>query len=245
MDDHKYTELLILQSAQLTEGTPFCPEDQEMAEYFDGVLPPHERSRLERHLADCRNCLARLGMLERLADCDSSLRIPGDVLVAAKAMAHKAPRRWHKLAPTWAAAAVVVLAVGVLSQLDSTRQSGQESIPSVINVEQSGNLRETRNINPAATGPSFLSPGEGLAIIPADHLFRWTPVAGSRFYQVRIVTDSGDLLWQERITGTEWKLPAATHLTPGAEYFVRVEAFLTDTRALKSDYLPFQVEEQR
>jgi hypothetical protein len=245
MDDHDYTDLLILQSAELTGSTRFCPEDQEIAEYFDGALPKDEQGRLERHLADCRYCLARVGMLGRQDSHPSGRQIPGDVLATAKAMTPRVPGRRLKWAPAWAAAALVVLAVGILSQLDSTRQSARKSISPVNGVEQPGTLRETRNIDPAATGPGFLSPGEALAIIPAGYLFRWTPVADSRFYQVRIVTDSGDLLWQERITGTEWKLPAGTHLTPGAEYFVRVEAFLTDTRSLKSDYLLFQIEEQR
>jgi hypothetical protein len=115
-------------------------------------------------------------------------------------------------------------------------------ISSVNSVEQSSNLRETRSVNSTVPGPSFLSPVESPATIPTGYSFRWTPVANSRFYQVRIVSDSGDLLWQERVTGTEWKIPAGTHLSPGAEYFVRVEAFLADTRSLKSEYLPFQVE---
>jgi hypothetical protein len=245
MDDLTTAKLMTLQSAELTGSTRFCPEDQEIAEYFDGVLPKEELSRLERHLADCRYCLARVGMLGRLDAHHSDRRIPGDVLATAKAIAPKVPGRRQKWVPAWAAAALVVLAVGVLSQLDSTGQRGPESIPSVKSVEQSGNRRETRSANSTVPGPSFLSPVESPATIPTGYFFRWTPVANSRFYQVRIVSDNGDLLWQERVTGTEWKIPAGTQLIAGAEYFVRVEAFLTDTRSLKSEYLPFQVEGQQ
>jgi len=160
-------------------------------------------------------------------------------------MGHGARGRWHELAPAWAVAALLALAVGVLPLLRYTGEIGPEAVNSAILVEHPGILRETRNIHSNMPGPRFLSPARDLTIIPEDYLFRWTPVPDCRFYQVRIVTDEGDLLWQERLTGTEWKLPALAHLTPNAEYFVRVEAFLADTRSVKSDYRLFQVEEHR
>jgi hypothetical protein len=245
MDDRKYTELLALQRVELAGGTPFCPEDQEIAEYFEGLIPKNERGRLEHHLVDCRYCLARVGMLSRLEQHQSDRRIPGDVLATAKAMAPAVRGRWQKMAPAWAAAALIVLAIGTLPPLHYTRQIKHESQTSANVVESIGMLRETRNINSAVKGPSFLDPIESLVIVPEDYLFRWTPVPNSRFYQVRIVSDSGDVLWQERINGTEWKIPAGTQLTPGADYFMRVEAFLADTRSLKSGYLLFQVEGRR
>jgi hypothetical protein len=245
MDDHQYTDFLILQSGELTEHTPFCPKEGEIAEYFDGVLSKSEQVRLERHLVDCHYCLAHLGMLGRLDVLAPDRRIPGDVLATAKAMVHRQPGRLQRLAPAWAVAALLVLAVGVLPQLHYTGQIGPESVNSPILPEHTGNLRETRSALSPKTELSFLSPARGMAIIPENYLFRWTPVPNSRFYQVRIVSDDGDLLWQERITGTEWKLPALTHLTPSAEYFIRVEAFLADTRSVKSDYHLFQVEENR
>jgi hypothetical protein len=186
-----------------------------------------------------------MGLLGRLQVGLPGKRVPGDVLATAKTLKHSVPARWQKRAPAWAAAALLVLGLGVLPQIYSIRQDSQVLLPATGGVEPPGKLRETRGINPMATGPRFLSLAEDLDAIPEGYLFRWTPVPDSRFYQVRIVSDSGDLLWQERITGTEWKIPAGTHLTPGTEYFVRVEAFLADTRSLKSVYLPFQVEEHR
>jgi hypothetical protein len=46
MNDHKHIELLTLQAAELTERTPFCPKDQQIAEYFEEQLPEAERDRL-------------------------------------------------------------------------------------------------------------------------------------------------------------------------------------------------------
>jgi len=60
--------------------------------------------------------------------------------------------------------------------------------------------------------------------------FRWTTVAGSPYYDVRIVTDDGAVVVRERVTGTAWQLPAQVPLRPGAEYFVHVEAYPSATR---------------
>ena len=244
MDEPNYTDLLILQSAEQTARTPFCPDDEQIAEYFDGDLQGGDRSSLEHHLADCRFCLDRIGMLQRLDDDRTGKRVPGDVLAAAKAMARRPVRR-SRLAPAWAAAAVLVIAVGLLWQSDFTWQGIRSPGSSAGDSNDPNVVRQTRTIDPAAVGPRLLSPVEGLAVIPVDYLFRWTPVPASRFYQVRIVSEDGDLLWQERVAGTEWKLPVGFHPEHGAEYFMRVEAFLGDTRALKSDYLAFRVEERR
>mgnify|MGYP001826244833 FL=1 len=62
MDDYQHTNLLVLQSAELTERTPFCPEDREIAEYFDGQVVEAVRRSTEHHLDTCRFCRARIGM---------------------------------------------------------------------------------------------------------------------------------------------------------------------------------------
>ena len=239
MDDHKHSELLTLQAAELIERTPFCPEDQQIAEYFDGELPEAERDRVERHLADCRFCLARLGMLQRLEQNSMAPRIPEDVLATAKSIRHTAVSRPMR-APAWAAAAVLVIAVGILWQFVPVREIGPVELPRIHMTEPGSDLRETRSVDPGALAPRFLSPREGLGITSDAGPFRWTPVPNSLYYEVRIVSDAGDLLWRERVEGTEWRLPAGLALTPGSEYFARVDAYLTDSKTLQSDYLLFR-----
>jgi hypothetical protein len=239
MDDHKHIELLTLQAAELTERTPFCPEDQQVAEYFEEQLPEAERDRLERHLADCRFCLARLGMVQRLEQSPTAPRIPEDVLATAKSMRQATVLR-SKQVPAWAAAAVLVVAVGILWQLFPVREIGPVELPRIHKAEPSSDLRETRSVDAGAMGPRFLSPREGLGIISDASIFRWTAVPSSLYYEVRVVSDAGDLLWRERVEGTEWRLPAGLALTPGLDYFVRVDAYLTDAKTLQSGYLLFR-----
>jgi hypothetical protein len=239
MDDHTHTELPILQFAELGGRTPFCPEDQQIAEYFDEVLPECERDTLERHLADCRFCIARIGMLQRLEQDPTTRRIPEDVLATAKTLKHNSMRRIGR-APAWAAAAAVFIVVGALYQYFPLDGISQDALPRMHVAEPSSILSETRNIDPGALGPRFLSPREGVTVTAANSLFTWTHVPNCLYYQVRIVSDDGDLLWQERVDGTEWRLPAGLSLSPGMEYFVRVDAYLTDAKALQSDYLLFR-----
>jgi hypothetical protein len=239
MDDHKHIDLLTLQAAELTERTPFCPEDQQIAEYFEDELPEAEREQVERHLADCRFCQARLGMLQRLEQTLVAPRIPEDVLAAAKSMPRATVSR-PNLAPIWVAAAVLVIAVGVLYQMLPVREIGQVALPRTHMNEPSSDLRETRSMDSGVMGPRFLSPREGSGINPNAGIFKWTAVPNSLYYEVRIVTDAGDLLWQERVDGTEWRLPAGLALTPGLDYFVRVDAYLTDAKTLQSGYMLFR-----
>lgn len=244
MDEQTRKELMILQSEELAGQTPFCPEDQQIAEYFDEVLPEFERDALERHLADCRFCLARVGMLQRLEEGGSVRRISEDVLAAAKTLRHEPRERLSKAMPFLAAAAVIIIAVGAIHQLFPLSQFGQDVLPRAHLDEPSGSVRETRTIDPGANGPRFLAPNEGVAVVAAGDPFRWSPVPNSLYYQVRIVSDAGDLLWQERVDGTEWRLPGGLNLSPGVEYFVRVDAYLTDAKALQSDYLLFRLGER-
>jgi len=158
-------------------------------------------------------------------------------------MRHKPVRR-RRLAPAWAAAAVVFVAVGVYFQLADFTPIGLEVLPRTHEFEPSSDTRETRTIGPAALGPRFLEPEEGLAIASGDGVFRWTAVPNSLYYQLRIVSDEGDLLWQERVDGTEWKLPAGLVLSPGAEYYVRVDAYMSEAKSLPSGYLLFRFDDR-
>jgi hypothetical protein len=62
---------------------------------------------------------------------------------------------------------------------------------------------------------------------------------------VRIVSDEGDLLWQEQVNETRWKLPAELVLTADTEYYVRIDAYLAESKALSSDYILFKVEQSK
>jgi hypothetical protein len=71
--------------------------------------------------------------------------------------------------------------------------------------------------------------------------FRWSEVAGTPYYDVRIVTDAGDVVVQERVAGTSWQPEARLDLRPGAEYFVLVDAYPEGDKAVSSHHVPFRI----
>jgi hypothetical protein len=214
--------------------SPACPDEHQIAGYVDGGLDAAAREQVELHIADCRRCLALVGLLCRERDADAIRLVPDGAVAPTRPRVTKRPQLRWRLAPQWAAAAALVLAVPLLLQLGRNLDRGTEGQgrpePSV-----------TRTLSPTATELQVLSPGDGASVDPRRLSFRWTEVSGSPFYDVRIVTDAGDVVVQQRVTGTAWRLPAQLNLQPGAEYFVRIDAYPSGDKAVSSDHVPFRV----
>lgn len=240
---------LLQQFAETAERQHGCADDYQLASYMDGGQSEEGHSRFELHLADCDYCIERVGLLGRARESEIEATVPELVLARSRKLANgTSPEefqaglqlRWRN-APRWATAAVVVLAIGALSQLYSPSPNGQKPSPPIETPGQQTGIRDTRSIDPDAMGPRFLSPLEGMTITPNGGMFNWTAIPDSLYYQVRIVSDEGDLVWQERVNSTQWALPADLSLAPGAEYYVRVDAYLAEAKTLSSDYLLFRI----
>jgi len=231
--DHLISLLAAGTTDDLTQA-PACPDEHQIAGYVDGGLDAAARGQVELHIADCRRCLALVGLLCRERDADAIRLVPDGAAAPTRARVTKRPRLQWRLAPQWAAAAALVLAVPLLFQTGRNLDRGVEgqgrSEPSV-----------TRTLAATANGLQVLSPGDGETVDPRRLSFRWTEVSGSPFYDVRIVTDAGDVVVQQRVTGTAWRLPAQLNLQPGAEYFVRIDAYPSGDKAVNSDHVPFRV----
>ena len=247
MDDYKYTKLLRLQSAELMGSTPFCPEDQQIAEYFDGDLNEAERTVLERHLTDCRFCLARIGALERLEENRSNQRVPGAILATAKQIAHKVPARRLRLAPAWASAAVVVIALFMI--ISKSQETVLEPGISPTALPSTGkNSRQLRNVNRDAMDINVLIPAPGADPGAGMHHglpVQWTEVPGNLHYDIYVLSNAGDVLWTQRLEATEWALPESLNLAAGSKYYFRVEARLPDGRTVSSKHVVFEVAQRQ
>jgi anti-sigma factor RsiW len=211
-----------------------CPDEHQIAGFVDGGLDADARERVERHLADCGYCLALVGLLCRERDAEAIVPAPQEVPAQTSTQATKRPRRrWH-LAPPWAAAAALVLAVPLLLQLGRNLDRGVEG-------QGRPDPSATRTLASPAVGLQVLAPGAGAAVDPRQMSFRWTEVSGTPYYDVRIVTDAGDVVVQQRVTGTTWRPPAQLNLQPGAEYFVHIDAYPSGDKAVSSDHVLFRV----
>lgn len=228
MDKYKHTNPLVLQSAELSERAPFCPGDQAISGYFDGMTPGQERQKLERHLADCRFCQARIGMLNRQLDDSLAVSVPEDLLARAKALGRKSAHPRFRKAPAWAAAAVILLGAFFIA----TNQSPDQP-----------ETRQLRNIDRPESRFEVILPATGQAISTGAPI-RWTRFPDGSHYTVYVLSDAGDVLWTEHLQNNEWAVKREMGLNPDGDFFLRVEAELPDGRTVSSKHLAFRVAER-
>ena len=226
MRHEQLIQLLRLSNPTRHLATPTCADDHEIAAYVDGALGEAERSRLEQHFADCGRCLDLIGILSRAREGTTA----SEALVAqARQTSPPIRKKWPSLLPGLAAAAALVLAFAVL--LDPAQEQA------AINSDEPRSTRST----PGAPALEVLAPTPGAVIDAGRLVVRWTPVAGSSYYVVRIVTDTGQLVSEHRVTGTEWSPASDVKLEPGREYFVRVDAHPADLNSVSSSHVPFSI----
>jgi len=227
----------------LSERKLDCPDDYDLASYLEGGLSEREHHHFELHLADCDFCMGLVGLLGRARDSEANEQIPELLMARSRKLANSKtgmPAFRLRHGRRWATAAAVVLAFGLFINLESSRQFNPGTGSPGASPDP---VRQERSIDPYALVPRVTSPLDNSKIDPTSQQFSWAPVRDSLYYQVRIVSDEGDLLWQERLPGTQWKLPSELTLSSNAEYFVRVDAYLTESKSLNSDYVVFRVRE--
>ena len=223
----------------LAEGvgpSPSCPDEHVVAGYVDGTLGDRESVQLEGHLADCSHCLELVALLVGERDAPHATTAMPAATPADPAFVSARPDRWgnvHK----WAVAAVLVLAVPVMFQMGRNADRGVEG-------QGSPPSPATRMAAPAASALEVLSPDPGSAVDPSRLVFNWTEVPGTPYYDLRIVTDEGDVVVEQRVTTASWKPPASLDLKQGVEYFFLVEAYPSGDKALGSRHVPFRIPEE-
>lgn len=208
-----------------------CLSAVQLANYQDGELGDGERNLIERHLADCDHCLGQVAAISRSEADTAPASVPAALVAQAGSLVTPPRSENLRWAPVWAAVAVLILAVGTVTLHLGV---GLTSAPQQ-------HAPQTRYTSRDALEPRLLSPAEGSVIRPLEQVFRWTEVPGALFYDVRLVSLEGDLLLRERVEDTRWLLPEALKLEPGEEYFIRVDAYLSDAKFLSSEHIVFQV----
>lgn len=216
-----------------TYPSPGCPDEHLIAGYVDGRLDSPAAVEVEHHLADCSHCLALVALLSRDLEAGAEAASSGTGFRAPASPVAAPRRRWHDVRK-WAMAAAVVLAVPILLPLVRTPDPGTEARPG-------SPAATTRMVTPAGHGLQVLSPGPGAAVDPRQLAFSWTEVPGSPYYDLRVVTDEGDIVAEQRVTGTHWQPPVPLQLERGAEYFVLVEAYPSGDKPVSSHHVPFRV----
>jgi hypothetical protein len=228
MDDKKLHDLLRRSSSQAWERAPECPDEHEIAAYVEGAIRDSARDAVELHLADCERCTLLVGTLSRL-EVESAESVPIETMARATNLVAANSNRWSRYLPHLAAAAVLVLAVGIVF---NTRDEPP--------IRSESDYRTTRGPT-AQPEMKILSPAAGAGVGTGNLLIRWTEVPGTRYYVVRIVTASGSLVAEHRVTDTEWRPGGDVSLRAGEEYYVRVEAYPAAGPSTDSIHVPFTV----
>lgn len=236
MSEEYQTALLQLQEAALESRTPFCPEDQQIAEYYDGGLRADEKVSLERHLSECRHCRARIGVIGRVEAGPADVRIPGVVLASARQMAGSRPIRRFRRVAAWAAAALVIMSLAAIVN-NYPGKTGALPEPGKSSID----TREVRSVNRAASTIQVLSPSPGAEVLPGSTL-EWAAVPDSLRYDVFVLSSVGDIILTERVHGTDWILDRADSLPAGGPYYFRVVAYLPDGQLIQSRHIAFTVQ---
>lgn len=210
-------------------GATPCPDEGVVAAYADGVLAGPDRAAFEAHLAACARCRSLVGLLVRPDDAVPLEPVPSHVLARARRLPARR-RSFRDLVPLATAAAAAILAMAVFLQVAGPLQQAGEPA-----------YRDVRSASSTAAQIKVLSPAEGARVRAGELLVRWTEVPGTTRYEVRIVSDSGRLVTEQRVARTEWRPGPDLGLEPGREYFVRVDAFPADARPVSSAHVPFTV----
>lgn len=227
-----------LQPAEVGERTSFCPDDPEIAAFFENTSGARSRARVAQHLAACGHCRARLGMLARLARIEDREDVPEDLLARAKQLpsgGRTGLRTWHAAM----AAAVVVLAIGLFVGGGWFAGLGPGGHPADPGGETPA--RQLRSLDHEGLRPRILNPAADAELGPGAVVFRWTPVEGALRYQVLLLDESGRPLLAQQLEATTWEFDDVSELQPGRRYYVRVIAELTDGRAAASGHTAFSV----
>jgi hypothetical protein len=231
-----------------------CPNETTHAAYVDARLSGSPKLQFERHLADCCYCLNQVAALVRLQAEDAPSDVPPELILKARALVERPGRRAPEPLLRWgavaAAAASIVLVVVTTHRQphSSTTVSPTQPLrpPAVLPAPsmptpQPATPPTIRSQESPAPTLQLVYPREGSVLALRDLEFRWKPVPGALYYDIRVVTQEGDMIWEGRAEGTRAKLPSNTSLKAGEGFFVRVRAYLPEGKTITSRTVGFKV----
>ena len=255
VEDQYLARLLHTPAVGTTRRGWRCPHATKIAAFVEGRLDGRAMKRIETHVAGCNFCLGQVAFLARIQQNSMPTEVPEKLFNQALKLGSRT--RDSAGGPAWrwgfatAASAVLVLAFAVfLHEPSRPTVSSQPprapaveplqsrpSQPTVPSPDSSG----VRSRQSRALLPELVYPREGVILAPRDVEFRWRQMPGSLFYEIRVMTFNGDVIWEERSEETHARLPESVRLSPGGNYFVSVRAYLSRGKTARSLTVGFKV----
>lgn len=100
-----------------------------------------------------------------------------------------------------------------------------------------------RNGENLSTSPALWFPRDGDVLKRDSLVLRWREASEAVFYEVSIITASGEVLMSQQTDRTSINIPADIQLTPGQKYFASVRAHLRDGKTARSGIISFRITE--
>lgn len=230
-----------------------CPDEEELAAYIDGVTGGDAKRKLERHVSGCDFCL-KLVAGAAAADRHTSAETPQSLRARAEELAAEQKRSWRWV---WAMGPALACLIGIAiflrqPHLGNPATPGADAhstapLPApdrTAAASPPAPTESTRALGRQTAALKVLAPTRD-AMLDRSHLkFEWTAFPNTSYYQVRITTTEGGLVWEARSTQASARPPDKLKLAPG-QYFIWVIAYLNTGRTERSDPLEFRLQSDR
>ena len=249
-----------------------CPDENEIAMYVNAQLPADSKRRFDAHLVRCEACRNLIAFLSTARDWPAAEPVPPNLLVQARDLVVKPAAVWSWRWPIATAAAAMLITAFALfvwrsqSYQNPSRETGTliaqqrqsehsaQPIPSphetpVVSSNRSGAgskpstpAKSTVRGKTDTVQPLILFPAEG-AVVRRDQLnLRWTHSDDAVFYQVKLVSEDGSLIFQRSdLNETQLRIPDDVRLVSGNKYFLNVAAHTSDGRVRRSGLVGFRI----
>jgi len=251
--------LRLLRAANVSEAKRGwkCPSDGDIAAYADHRLEGQAKERLETHLSDCDFCLSQVSFLAQMDSAQLPADVPDSLLARAQGLQPSRERvgmtwswRWGATAAAVASLAIIVTvslqnsvvqppAVPTLAKITPAPQTPAQAAPEVARATPSD--PNVRQATPKRLAPVLIFPRPNATLASRAIDFRWEGIHEALFYEIKVVSADGDLVWASRADGTSATLPSSLSLQSGRKYFVWVEAVLADGKSVRSESVAFVV----
>jgi hypothetical protein len=229
-----------------------CPSEQQLAAYADQQLIGNERNLVERHLTTCDACLRQVGFLVRTASMLPE-QTPDDLLRSAMNFGTKGAAPVKRYAWQWLAVASAVVVMVAVTRVEIWRGHPLPATPSSVTTAMNSGLpvRPTTPLHHdrddqvrGGQEPSdsiLISPKPDEKIDASNLEFRWKLRGDASLYEIEVVSDSGDVIWQQRSHASWLKLPAHIRLEKGKTYYVWIRIHLARGSVEQSKAVRFTI----
>ena len=214
----------------MTRNRPTTPHPDEVqtASYIEGSLTGGIRDEFEAHLCECNSCRVGIALL-RSGETPVAGPVPREFLERGRRVLPASRSRWLRVGTGAAAAAAVLLILGVGFWTTRLRPSGPAG-SSVFRGEAAGPFAE-------------VVPSSGSVVVAKELNFHWSPVEGADRYVLLVYDTRGETLATFSLGPSERSLswPEDRPLPSPGRLVWKLRALALDRVIAETRPIPFEV----